>query len=660
MLRWYGGLVTKLKSKILSYHKLWQVLEKSVLIIFIFIIIVSFAIISNLQNLHNNNNQIRSLELRISEANQKLEDANKSEKNYNDTNWITYDLWLSKCATIGNSYLYENTNFLKLLSEKPQDELNKISTSNKTLKKQEDYNNLVKFIVIDKSKNTFLTNDINNIDFIKDNLKLFSKESGELFKYISKIGKWYNITYTSQTAPAYKHQEGSEVENPNNFVEAYWFPKEYKYLAEDEIILSSILENVKLDYQDIIKSSNEAIVSVKNNLVKYKISILIYLILIMIMMIALYFLSKERIIRGMRGSFVVKIIQNIDGWVGSRSTLFKLMGFALFTSSVLLMFIVLISSFSLPYELIIMCILWMLFYLVAIFPRIFKFSKYIDEIAEGIEKITSGDLNHLIEEKGDKSLSRLAYNINKLNKGFKVSIEDQIKNEKLKSELVANVSHDLKTPLTSIINYTDILLRENISEEEKTEYLNILNRKGLKLKNLIEDLFEISKINSGKVELNMENVDLIELASQSIAEYSDSEIYSDKNLVFILKPYITKIELNLDGKKMSRVFENLINNALKYSLNNTRVFVEIEEIIAIKNVKNGIKISFKNISSTALDFHKEEIFERFTRGDKSRNSNIDGNGLGLAIAKSIVELHDGKMYIDFDGDMFKVIIELYY
>ncbi|MCB2291108.1 HAMP domain-containing histidine kinase [Clostridium sp. CS001] len=653
-------MATKLKSKILSYNKLWEVLEKSVLIIFILIVIVSFAIISNLQNLRISNNQMSNLELRISESKERLEEVNKSEKNDNDTNWITYDLWLSKCATTGNSYLYDNTNFLKLLSEKTQEELNKVSAGNKTLKKQVDYNNIVKFIVIDKSKNTFLTNDINNIKFIKDNLKLFSKESGELFKYVSNIGKWYNITYTSQTAPAYKYQEGYEVENPNNFVEAYWFPKDYKYLGEDEVIIRNILENEKLNQQNIIKSSNEGIVSVKSNLVKYKISILIYLVLIMIMILALYFLSKERIIRGMKESFVVKIVQNIDRWLGNRSTLFKLTVFFLFTLSVLLMFIVLISSSSLTHELIIMFILWILFYLIAIFPRIFKFSKYIDEITDGIEKITSGDLDHFIEEKGDNSLSRLAYNINKLNKGFKVSIEDQIKNEKLKSELVANVSHDLKTPLTSIINYTDILLRENISEEEKIKYLNILNRKGLKLKSLIEDLFEISKINSGKVELNMENVDLIELASQAIAEYSDSEIYSDKNLIFIFKPYTTKIELNLDGKNMSRVFENLINNALKYSLNNTRVFIEIEEVLPIRKIKKGIKISFKNTSSTALDFHKEEIFERFTRGDKSRNSNIDGNGLGLAIAKSIVELHDGKMYIDFDGDMFKVIIELYY
>jgi signal transduction histidine kinase len=649
-----------LKSKILSYHKLWGVLEKGVLIIFILIIIVFFAIMNNLEHLNNSNNQINSMELRMSDTLQKLKDANKPENTFSDFNWINYDVWLNECAIIGNSYLYENTNFLKILSEKNQDELNKISVSSKILRKQSDYNNLVKFIVIDKSKNTFLTNDIHNIEFIKDNLKMFSQGNGELFKYISNIGKWYNITYTSETAPAYKNYEGSKIQSPDNFVEAYWFPTDYKYSVEDGVVLDSILNKVKTDYQNIINSSNEDIGYVKNNLVKYKISILIYLVLIIIMMLILYFLSKERIIRGSKGSFVVKIIQYINDWFESRSTLFKIVLFVLSTSSVLLLLLRLIFGPSLRFKLTILFILGLVFYLTVILPKIIKFSWYIDEIAEGIDKITSGDLNHLIEEKGDKSLSKLAYNINKLNKGFKVSIEDQIKNEKLKSELVANVSHDLKTPLTSIINYTDILLRGNISEEEKIEYLNILNRKGLKLKNLIEDLFEISKINSGKVELNKDSVDVIELVGQAIAEYSDSEMYNDKNLVFIIQPYATKIEMNLDGKKISRVFENLINNALKYSLNNTRVFVEIEDIMEMKNIKQGIKISFKNISSTALDFHKEEIFERFTRGDKSRNSNIDGSGLGLAIAKSIVELHDGKMYIDFDGDMFKVIIELYY
>lgn len=642
-----------MKSKILNHHKSWEILERSVLIIFILIFIVSFGILNNLKILHSSNNQINAMEIGKSDAQRKLEDTNKSEDNISDINWITYELWLNKFAAPQNSYIYNYTNSLKLLSEMSQDELNKISPGIKTLKEQQNYSNLVKFIIIDKSNLTFLTNDTNNIEFIKNNVKQFSVENGELYNYISNKGKWYNIAYTSEGSPAYNNYKVAKVENPSNFVEAYWFPRDYRYSVEDEVLLKNILNKVKKDYQNIIDANNSNITNAKNHITEYKILILIYSILIILMILTLYFLGKERILRGIKQSFIVKITQATNHWFGSKSAFFKIAVFVLFTSSVIFILVWLTLSYRLSYKYLILCILWVLFYLVAILPKIIKFSKYIDEITKGIAIITSGDLDHFIEEKGDKSLSNLAHNINKLNKGFKVSIEDQIKNEKLKSELVANVSHDLKTPLTSIINYTDILLRENISEEEKNEYLNILNSKSLKLKNLIEDLFEISKINSGKVELNMENVDVIELVTQSIAEYSDSEIYNNKNLTFIFKPYEKKIEMNLDGKKMSRVFENLINNALKYSLDNTRVFVEIEDI------KKGIKISFKNISSTALDFDKEEIFERFTRGDTSRNSNIDGSGLGLAIAKSIVELHGGKMYIDFDGDMFKAIIELY-
>lgn len=642
-----------MKNKILSHDTLWNILEKNVLIILFLIIIMSFGILNNLKPLYRNNNNLNNIKINISQANENLEELNKAENNTNNLNWLTYELWLDKCAVLENSYVYDNTNSLKSLSEKTQDELDKTSALFTSLKIENDYNNLVKFIIINKSKNTFLTNDISNVEYIKKNLNLFSEENGELYKYISNRGKWYNITYTSEGAPAYSNYTGPKVENPNNFVEAYWFPKDYRYLVEDKAILYSIATDVKTDYQKIINSNNSNVINVKSSITKYTILVLAYFILIVLMLLILYFLGKERILRGIKQSFVVKITQAINHWFGSRSTLFKISVFILFTSSALFMLVVLPSSYNFPNELVLPCVLWILFYLVAIFPKIIKFSKYLDEITEGIDKITSGNLNYIIQEKGDKSLSELAHNINKLNKGFKVSIEDQIKNEKLKSELVANVSHDLKTPLTSIINYTDILLRENISEEEKLEYLNILNRKSLKLKSLIEDLFEVSKINSGKAELTLEYVDVIELLDQSIAEYSDTEIYNDKNLTFILRPYEKKIEMSLDGKKMSRVFENLINNALKYSLSNTRVFVDIEDN------NEGIKITFKNISSAALDFDKEEIFERFTRGDKSRNSNIDGSGLGLAIAKSIVELHGGRMYIDFDGDMFKVIIELY-
>ena len=198
--------------------------------------------------------------------------------------------------------------------------------------------------------------------------------------------------------------------------------------------------------------------------------------------------------------------------------------------------------------------------------------------------------------------------------------------------------------LSEVLRMNDVEIADNVCNT--TEILDIMKNEGWKKER------DCKKLKRGDV------VFTIELIEQSIAEYSDSEVYNNKNLTFIFRPYAKKIEMNLDGKKMSRVFENLINNALKYSLDNSRVFVEIESITETKDTKQRIKISFKNISCTALDFNKEEIFERFTRGDTSRNSNIDGSGLGLAIAKSIVELHGGKMYIDFDGDMFKVIIEL--
>lgn len=147
------------------------------------------------------------------------------------------------------------------------------------------------------------------------------------------------------------------------------------------------------------------------------------------------------------------------------------------------------------------------------------------------------------------------------------------------------------------------MIKEKVSEDEKEEFLKILNRKSLKLKTLIEDLFEISKINSGKVKLNKQQVDVVELLNQSIAEYSDTEIYKNKNLTFILKTFLPEIKIDLDGNRMSRVFENLINNSLKYSLSNTRIYVEIEDIV------KGIKISFKNVSYAPLDLTKKKYLK---------------------------------------------------
>ena len=286
-------------------------------------------------------------------------------------------------------------------------------------------------------------------------------------------------------------------------------------------------------------------------------------------------------------------------------------------------------------------------------PLLLKDALGYARIIKATRDMANGNLDAFIKESGSKEVKELASNINKIKTGFKSSIDEQVKNERLKSELVANVSHDLKTPLTSIINYTDLLGREELTAEERSDYLQILNNKSLRLKALIEDLFEVSKMNSGKVELEKGEVDVVELINQSIGELS--YMYDEKKLDFRVNSFDQPIMLNLDGKKMARVFENLISNALKYSLDNTRVYVDIEQ-----REESGVRICFKNISAYEMNFDVDEIFDRFKRGDSSRNSTVEGSGLGLAIAKGIVELHRGKMYIEKDGDMFKVFIDLSY
>lgn len=211
------------------------------------------------------------------------------------------------------------------------------------------------------------------------------------------------------------------------------------------------------------------------------------------------------------------------------------------------------------------------------------------------------------------------------------------------TELITNVSHDLKTPLTSIINYVDLLKKEGLSKEEAQGYVEVLDRKSQRLKMLIDDLFEASKMASGAVELNIEKVDVTALLQQALAELHEK--INNSSLTFKLKVPKQKVYANLDGKKTWRVFENLINNILKYSHPKTRVYIDLIE------TDSKITITMKNISSYEMDFDKEEIFDRFKRGDKSRNT--EGSGLGLSIAKSILELQGGNLSIEIDGDIFK-------
>lgn len=274
---------------------------------------------------------------------------------------------------------------------------------------------------------------------------------------------------------------------------------------------------------------------------------------------------------------------------------------------------------------------------------------YLDKIMIGAKDGARGQLNYKIDVKGEGHLGELANNINNIKEGLRKSVENEMKSENMKTELITNVSHDLKTPLTSIINYIDLLKRENIEPESARDYVNILDKKSQRLKVLIEDLFEASKAASGAMELNISKLDIGQLLRQALGE--NDERFNEKQLEVKLNIPDEKIFINGDGKRLYRVFENLISNAVKYSLSNTRVYIDMS-----KNEENEVTIVMKNISAYELNFDVNEITNRFKRGDSSRST--EGSGLGLAIAKSIVELHGGKFNIEIDGDLFKSIIVL--
>ncbi|MGD6781046.1 histidine kinase dimerization/phospho-acceptor domain-containing protein [Sutcliffiella horikoshii] len=271
---------------------------------------------------------------------------------------------------------------------------------------------------------------------------------------------------------------------------------------------------------------------------------------------------------------------------------------------------------------------------------------YFNKISIKTEEMASGKLGEPIEIKRNSVLSKMAANLNELNQGVKVSLNEQAKSERLKTELITNVSHDLRTPLTSIITYTELLKKNELTTEDRSAYLEIIDRKSQRLKGLIEDLFEVSKMASGNIELVKERVDLNQLLQQALAEYDSS--LKESNLQFRVTNTDRPLYAMVDGQKMWRVFDNLIGNIVKYSLENSRVYIQVQQF------NDKAKITFKNVSKYELNDQSEELYERFKRGDTSRNT--EGSGLGLAIAKSIIDLHEGNLDIETDGDLFKVNI----
>ncbi len=284
----------------------------------------------------------------------------------------------------------------------------------------------------------------------------------------------------------------------------------------------------------------------------------------------------------------------------------------------------------------------------AMFSAVYKTVKGYDSIKDGLKRIKSGDISCKIELSGSAVTDNIAADINTIGEGLENAVEKSIRSERMKAELITNVSHDLKTPLTSIINYTDLLMQQKLIPEEANDYVKIIDQKSKRLKQLTADLFDVSKARSGNEELEIEKIDYKLLINQALAEL-EKEIKSS-GLEFVVNLPDEEISIETDGKKLSRVYENLIINAVKYSLKGTRVYIDMK-------AENGEYITeIKNIAGYKMDFSEDEITERFVRGDSSRTG--EGSGLGLAIAKSYTELLGGRFFIKTDGDLFKAVIIL--
>ena len=248
----------------------------------------------------------------------------------------------------------------------------------------------------------------------------------------------------------------------------------------------------------------------------------------------------------------------------------------------------------------------------------------------------------------DTSLKELDRELTQLNKLIETSQKDTVQSEMLKTELLTNVSHDLRTPLTSIITYGDLLKQESLTDDNRKEYIEIINKKAQRMKHLIDDLFEVTKMNNGEIILDKSEVNLTQLLQQSVSEYSEE--FEDHHLKFIFNKPEEAINLPLDGERMWRVFDNIFGNAIKYSMPETRVYLKLEK------QNDMAKIELKNISQHELNEEADQLMEKFKRGDSSRHT--EGSGLGLAIINSIVSLHDGNIDIQVDGDLFKLTIYL--
>ena len=267
-------------------------------------------------------------------------------------------------------------------------------------------------------------------------------------------------------------------------------------------------------------------------------------------------------------------------------------------------------------------------------------------LIRGARNMAKGDLHRKIPTRYLLGSFRdCAEDLNKLADVAMVAAQKQMQSERMKTELITNVSHDIKTPLTSIINFVDLLQKPH-SDEEETEYLDVLNRQSQRLKRLIEDLMDLSKANTGNMTVNVTELDAVEVINQALGEYSDK--LDAAQLIPVFREPELPARILADGRLTWRVLSNLLTNAVKYALPGTRLYVDVVPL------EGKVLVSLKNISREQLSVNAEELMERFVRGDTSRNT--EGTGLGLNIARSLMEVQHGQLQLLVDGDLFKVTL----
>ncbi len=286
--------------------------------------------------------------------------------------------------------------------------------------------------------------------------------------------------------------------------------------------------------------------------------------------------------------------------------------------------------------------------LVAFFVACILHSAKLKNLTHAAEKIALGDFNTKVDtSRLYGEMRALGNSVNKINEGISLAVSDKMKSERLKTELITNVSHDLKTPLTSIISYVDLLEKQELQNEEAKNYIDVLSRQSARLKKLTDDLFEAAMASSGSIKIELSKTDVGVLLNQSAGEFEDRLEKAELELVVLLPS--EPVYISADPKRLWRVFENLMGNICKYSQQNTRVYLSVER------VAGRALVTFRNISREMLNISADELTARFVRGDSSRNT--EGSGLGLSIAKSLTELQGGGFNINIDGDLFRVSLD---